>query len=50
MEQEIVFYQGGKMQKRELYNEIKADVPLDESIFQPVPSNIPSWIGARKKP
>ena len=50
VEQEIVFYQGGKMQQRELYNEIKADAPLDDSIFQPVPANVPSWIKSRKKP
>ena len=50
VESEIVFYQGGKLQQRELYNEIKPDATLDDSIFQPVPANVPSWIAARRKP
>ena len=50
VESEIVFYVGGKLQQRELYNEVKPDAPLDDSIFQPNPANIPSWIAARKKP
>lgn len=50
VEAEIVFTVGGKLQQREIYNEIKADVPLDDSIFQPVPANVPSWIAARRKP
>ncbi|MEQ1693709.1 MAG: hypothetical protein ABMA00_20640, partial [Gemmatimonas sp.] len=49
VESEIVFYQGGKMAQRELYTEIKTDVPLDDAIFQPVLTNVPSWIGARRK-
>jgi hypothetical protein len=50
VEQEIVFYAGGKLQQRELYNEIKADVSLDDAIFQPRLENVPAWIAARKKP
>lgn len=50
VEAEITFTQGGRLVQRELYNEIKTDVPLDDSIFQPVLSNVPSWIAARKKP
>jgi hypothetical protein len=49
VESEIVFYQGGKLVQRELYNEIKVDVPLDDAIFQPVLGNVPSWIAARPK-
>ncbi|MCC6429530.1 MAG: hypothetical protein IT354_01390 [Gemmatimonadaceae bacterium] len=50
VESEIVFYQGGKLIQRELYNEISTDVPLDEAIFQPRLENVPAWIAARKKP
>ena len=45
-----MFYQGGKLIQRELYNEISTDVPLDEAIFQPRLENVPAWIAARKKP
>ena len=50
VESEIVFYQGGKMTQREVYTEIKTDVPLDDAIFQPVLTNVPAWIAARKRP
>jgi hypothetical protein len=50
VESEIVFYQGGKLVQRELYNEITTDIPLDDAIFQPVLTNVPSWIGARRRP
>lgn len=50
VESEIVFYRGGKLSQRELYSEIKVDVALDESIFQPLLGNVPSWITARRKP
>ncbi|MBL0171834.1 MAG: hypothetical protein IPP90_14145 [Gemmatimonadaceae bacterium] len=49
VESEIVFYQGGRMAQRELYSEIKTDVPLDDTIFQPLLANVPAWIAARKK-
>ena len=50
VESEIVFYQGAKLVQREIYNDVKVDVPLDDTIFQPVLSNLPSWISARSKP
>ena len=46
VESEIVFYQGGTMAQRELYTQITTNVPLDDSIFQPVLANVPSWIAA----
>lgn len=49
VESDIVFYQGGKLVQRELYNEIKTDVALDEAIFLPRLENVPSWIAARGK-
>lgn len=48
VESEITFHVGGKLIQRELYNETKINVMLDDSIFQPSLSNVPSWIGARK--
>ena len=49
VESEINFYQGTKLVQREIYNDVKVDVPLDPSIFQPVLTNVPSWITARGK-
>jgi len=49
VESEITFHQGGKLVQRELYNEVKVNVPLDASIFEPVLANVPSWITARPR-
>lgn len=48
VESEITFHVGGKLVQRELYNETKLNVTLDDSIFQPSLSNVPTWIGTRK--
>lgn len=50
VESEIVFYSAGKLTQRELYNDVRTDVPLDDAIFQPVLASVPQWIAARRKP
>ncbi|MCC6245690.1 MAG: hypothetical protein IT353_22855 [Gemmatimonadaceae bacterium] len=49
VETEIVFYQKGTLVQRELYNDVKVDVPLDASIFEPRLLPLPAWVAQEKR-